>query len=126
MKMQAAIVEAALAISVLVLSSAAIAAIVYDSTNGSAGQMQQANAAYDLFRIMQQNSTYEKCIYGAGACPGSLLAEFRSIYGLSYIRISAADSEVHSGSLSECASGYSFCEPIIPARYGIMCVYACT
>ncbi len=124
--MQASIVEAALAISILVLSSAAIAAIVYDSASGNINHMRQINAAYDLFRIVQQNSTYERCMLGTGTCPDRLLAEFMDIYGLAYMRISVANSESHAGNLSECASGYSFCEPTISAEQGIMCVYTCT
>ncbi len=124
--MQAAVVEAALSISLMVLSSAAIAAIAYDGTGGAGTYIRQADAAYDLFSIMQHNSTYSSCIYGMGQCSERFLNEFAGIYGLSYMRVSAAGSEMSEGNSSKCTASYSFCEPIALEGYRIMCSYTCT
>ena len=125
MKLQAAIVEAALAASLLVLSSTAIAAMAYDTAAGGQGPVQQINAAYDMFRIMQGNTSYAQCIIGEGTCAEAALEEMMGIYRLSYMGIDAGGLNAHAGNATACSSEYRFCEPIELNGYSIMCVYTC-
>ncbi|MGC8538203.1 MAG: hypothetical protein ACP5MZ_04490 [Candidatus Micrarchaeia archaeon] len=126
MKLQAAIVEAALATSLLVLSSTAITSIAYNTAGAGKGPAQQVNAAYDLLRIVQGNTSYAQCIISGGTCAETELGEIKEIYGLDYIGIDAEGLNAHAGSAAVCSSEYRLCEPIELGGYNIMCVYTCS
>ena len=125
MKMQAAIAEAALSISILVLSSAAITATAFDSTSGGTGAAQQIAASYAFFRIVQQNSSYAQCIENMGHCSSIALESFMYVYKLRYAQISTEGAYVHLGNISSCVSSYDFCEPVASVEYRIMCMRTC-
>ncbi|MEM0150074.1 MAG: hypothetical protein QXW10_04215 [Candidatus Micrarchaeaceae archaeon] len=125
MRMQAAIVEAALSVSILVLASAAITATAFDGTSGGSGSEQQMAASYDFFRILQQNSSYAQCIDSMGSCSDTALKDIMEIYGLGYAQISMGGAYAHLGNASSCASTYNFCEPIASDGYKIMCIRTC-
>ena len=125
MKLQAAIVEAALAASLLVLSSAAITAMAYNTAGVYQSPAQQVNAAYDMFRIMQGNISYAQCIIRGGTCAEAELGEIMKIYRLGYIGIDAGMLDAHAGNATACSSRYRLCEPIELEGHSIMCVYTC-
>ncbi|MGC8538105.1 MAG: hypothetical protein ACP5MZ_03960 [Candidatus Micrarchaeia archaeon] len=126
MKLQAAIVEAALATSLLALSSVAITALAYNTVGEGQGPAQQINAAYDLFRIMQGNISYTRCIISGGVCADAELKEMKEVYGLGYMGIYAGRLDAHAGNTTACSSMYRLCEPIRLDGYRIMCIYTCT
>ena len=125
MKLQAAIIEAALAASLLVLSSTAITAMAYNTAGMGQGPAQQVDAAYDVLHIMQGNISYAQCMIGGGACAEAELGEIMKVYRLGYIGIDSGMIDAHAGNATACSSRYRLCEPIELGGDRIMCVYTC-